>query len=340
MQIEAIAARCIAAPDAECVSTTRRRYSIATREDDTMATINGTNSGDTLYGTDAAETINGLGGNDQIKGFGGADRLDGGSGIDTAFYSDSTVGVTVNLTQGRGFGGSAEGDTLFNIENLFGSSYNDQLIGDGNDNALTGLGGNDILKGGGGTDSLDGGGGSDTLIGGLGNDTADYSDENDGYIISLSAGRATNRIHPSIEDRLSGIENAIGTAYADQLIGNSNVNVLRGNAGSDYLDGYEDADTMYGGADNDTYVVDDPGDVVWENAGEGAQDFVEASVSYTLLAGSEIEMLFPVDHWSTAAINFTGNEINNTLAGNNGDNILDGGAGADVIWGYGGNDTF
>ena len=51
-----------------------------------MATINGTNGGDSLYGTAAADVINGLNGNDTLKGFGGADRLDGGAGIDTVFY--------------------------------------------------------------------------------------------------------------------------------------------------------------------------------------------------------------------------------------------------------------
>src|SRR3954470_6181091 len=75
-----------------------------------MATINGTNGGDSLYGTASADVINGLNGNDTLKGFGGADRLDGGAGIDTAFYGDSSAGVGINLATGRGVGGSAEGD--------------------------------------------------------------------------------------------------------------------------------------------------------------------------------------------------------------------------------------
>jgi Ca2+-binding RTX toxin-like protein len=91
----------------------------------TVATINGTNSGDTLYGTAAGDVINGLNGNDSLKGFGGADRLDGGAGIDTVFYGDSTAGVGINLSTGRGVGGSAEGDTLISIENVFGSNFND-----------------------------------------------------------------------------------------------------------------------------------------------------------------------------------------------------------------------
>src|SRR3954466_5765527 len=78
-----------------------------------MATINGTNGGDSLYGGAAADVINGLNGNDTLKGFGGADRLDGGNGIDTVFYGDSSAGVGINLATGRGVGGSAEGDTLW-----------------------------------------------------------------------------------------------------------------------------------------------------------------------------------------------------------------------------------
>ena len=54
----------------------------------------------------------GLGGNDVIQGGGGADYINGGTGTDTASYSDSSVGVTVSLAIGEGFGGTAEGDTL------------------------------------------------------------------------------------------------------------------------------------------------------------------------------------------------------------------------------------
>src|SRR6476619_6644872 len=115
-----------------------------------MATINGTNGGDSLYGGAAADVINGLNGNDTLKGFGGADRLDGGNGIDTVFYGDSTAGVGINLQTGRGVGGSAEGDTLISIENVFGSNFNDTLTGTSGANQLHGQDGKDVIKGGGG----------------------------------------------------------------------------------------------------------------------------------------------------------------------------------------------
>jgi Ca2+-binding RTX toxin-like protein len=78
--------------------------------------IYGTPGDDMLWGTDGGDRIYGYGGNDWLTGNGGADRLDGGAGIDSAFYDDSTVGVTVNLATGRGYLGSAEGDTLVSIE--------------------------------------------------------------------------------------------------------------------------------------------------------------------------------------------------------------------------------
>jgi Ca2+-binding RTX toxin-like protein len=318
-----------------------------------MATINGTNNADTLYGTGEADIINGRGGDDTIKGMGGADRIDGGAGIDTVIYGDSTVGVGVNLKTGAGFGGTAEGDTFVNVENVFGSAQNDSLIGNDVDNVLTGLGGNDVLKGGGGSDTLQGddgddimkgGGGNDFLIGGTGNDTADFSDADVGYRVSLAQGLssrvvALGDIPPdAIEDHLSGIENITGTPFDDVLVGDAGVNGLRGGAGGDVVDGGAGADFLYPGADTDTALVDNAGDVVMEYAGEGDRDLVVASVSYTLTAGSEVEAL-AATQGTTTPINLTGNEFNNFVFGNLGNNVLDGGVGNDTLIGEDGLDT-
>jgi Ca2+-binding RTX toxin-like protein len=332
-----------------------------------MATINGTNSADSLYGTAAADVINGLNGNDTLKGFGGADRLDGGAGIDTVFYGDSTAGVGINLATGRGVGGSAEGDTLISIENVFGSNFNDTLTGNSGANQLHGQDGNDVIKGGGGNDLLDGGNGNDilvssiwdastldggagddtfkgtghmdTLIGGSGSDTADFSHMS---FVTITLGDPIPYWAGSEDPHAQfiSIENLTGAAGQDVLVGNGESNILRGLAGQDNLIGGGGADIMYGGADSDAYYVDNAGDIVWEYAGEGTGDYVIASASYALTAGSEIEQLQVDSSVGTAAINLTGNEFNNFIFGSAGDNVINGGGGADYMSGGRGNDTY
>jgi Ca2+-binding RTX toxin-like protein len=87
----------------------------------------------------------------------GADVLDDGADNDTVSYLFSASRVKVKLL-GSGSGGDAEGDTLIDIENLFGSDHNDNLFGDTGDNHLQGHGGNDYLHGDDGNDVLNGGG--------------------------------------------------------------------------------------------------------------------------------------------------------------------------------------
>src|SRR5204863_491020 len=115
--------------------------------------------------------------------------------------------------------------------------------------------------------------------------------------------------------------------------GNTLANTITGNSGDNTLDGGAGADVLAGGLGNDTYIVDNAGDVVTENAAEGT-DTVQSSVSFTL--GANVENLTLT---GAAAINGTGNTVANTITGNSGDNILDGGAGADTLAGGLGNDT-
>jgi Ca2+-binding RTX toxin-like protein len=132
--------------------------------------LTGSASADDLTGDGNVNTLVGGSGNDELKGGGGADTLDGGKGIDTAEYGDSLEGVLVNLKNGQGHWGSAEGDTLKSVENLSGSAFDDSLWGNDEANMLKGGGGADNLYGGGSQDILEGGMGADYLTGGAGGD--------------------------------------------------------------------------------------------------------------------------------------------------------------------------
>ena len=124
---------------------------------------------------------------------------------------------------------------------------------------------------------------------------------------------------------LGGNEIFIGTSGTDTLVGRGGNDILNGGAG---------ADAMQGGAGNDTYVVDNVGDVVMENASEGT-DLVQSSVSFTL--GANVDNLTLT---GSADINGTGNGDANIITGNSGNNTLDGGVGADTMVGGDGNDTY
>jgi Ca2+-binding RTX toxin-like protein len=134
--------------------------------------VAGETGNDVVRGGEGDDRLWGNEGADILIGGTGADILSGGAGVDTADYSASRGGVTVDMRYGTatGIGGDAEGDTLFMIENLIGSDYNDNLTATNADAQLTGRAGDDVLLGNGGDDRLDGGAGNDTLTGSDGGD--------------------------------------------------------------------------------------------------------------------------------------------------------------------------
>ena len=83
--------------------------------------ILGQDGNDTLIGSHGKDDLNGGADNDLLIGGRGADFINGDEGIDTASYAGSVAGVAVHLATGLGKGGDAQGDKLFNIENLTGS---------------------------------------------------------------------------------------------------------------------------------------------------------------------------------------------------------------------------
>jgi Ca2+-binding RTX toxin-like protein len=181
-------------------------------------------------------------GNDTLVGGHGADMLSGGQGIDTADYSASLSGVTVNLATGIGSGGDAAGDHLESIENVTASAHNDTVTGDAAANTIDGGAGNDLIWGSDGNDTLAGGSGADTLSGGKGIDTADYSGSQSAVTVNLSLGTGSGG--DAEGDKLTSIENVTGSAHDDTLVGNAGANQLSGGAGMDVLTGNAGADTF------------------------------------------------------------------------------------------------
>lgn len=161
-----------------------------------------------------------------------------------------------------------------------------------------------------------------------GNDTLDLSGFATSSHISLAPGTFSDCDAMTYNLSIARgvvIENATGGAADDTLTGNDVANVLNGGGG---------ADTMTGGLGNDTYYVDNAGDTVSENPGEGT-DSVISSVTFAL--GDNVENLTLT---GTAAIDCTGNALDNRITGNGGNNVIDGGAGNDTMVGGAGNDTY
>ena len=129
--------------------------------------ITGDNVRNELYGGTGDDTLDGGANTDELYGGAGSDLLIGGTGADTldggadgatgdtVSYVTSALHVTVNLGAGTATGsGHSSGDTLIDIENVIGSTYNDTITGDGQDNRLDGGTGNDSLTGAGGADTF------------------------------------------------------------------------------------------------------------------------------------------------------------------------------------------
>jgi ELWxxDGT repeat protein len=133
----------------------------------------------------------------------------------------------------------------------------------------------------------------------------------------------------------SNSKHLIGTAGDDVLIGSASNDTFNALAGNDTISGGSGIDTMIGGLGNDSYAVSDSSDVVVENLNEGTDTVYSRAASYTLAANVENLILT-----GTAAINGSGNALNNQMTGNSADNVLSGGSGIDTMIGGLGNDSY
>ncbi len=320
---------------------------------------------DRLQGYDGADLISGNNGADALYGCGGNDSLDGGAG------NDSLIGDFGNDVL---VGGS--GDDI-----LEGDDGDDTLIGGVGDDYMQGNAGIDlyVFNVDDGQDTIlnsqdvvvD-----DKLILGAGFTAANIRLNREAYDLVITFTNSPNdsvRIMSQFADPAYelqtiqfsdastlniatttltntlystgglGGDNLIGYDGVDVMQGNSGADSLYGYAGSDILDGGWGSDSLVGGLGNDTYIVDNVGDGVYEDANEGS-DTVQSSISYTL--GADVENLTLT---GVTALNGTGNGLannlignsgSNTLTGNDGNDTLDGGAGADRLIGGQGNDLY
>ncbi|MEW6246292.1 MAG: calcium-binding protein [Nitrospirota bacterium] len=259
----------------------------------------------TLTGT---ADINGTGNalDNVLVGNSGLNVLAGGQGNDTYVVG---LGDTVVEAAGEGID-TVQTDLSYtlgaNVENLT-LTGSGATAGTGNvlDNVLTGNSAANLLTGGAGNDTYVIGA-EDTVVE-LVNEGIDTVQTDVSYTLGVNLERLILTGNAAID--------GTGNLHDNVLVGNSAANVLTGGLG------------------NDTYVIG-AGDTVVENPGEGT-DTVQTDLSYSL--GANMENLTLT---GSAAVDGTGNELDNVLTGNSGANVLDGGLGADTLAGGAGDDTY
>ena len=337
-------------------------------------TIYGGGGNDTLYGDAGNDTLDGGTGNDLLIGGTGADKLIGGDGVDTADYSASAAAVTVSLLTGTGKGGDAEGDTVFSIENLTGSAFDDTLTGDAGNNVINGGAGNDVIIGGAGADQMDGGAGIDTVS---------YANATAGVVVAFSAtdqhgigeqysNHAGGAIGgDAVGDTYANFELFVGSDFNDQVYGSSTVSMTYNlGGGNDVFDNTETAnvvDVVHGGDGNDTIWTGGGDDFLYGDAGndtlygENGNDTLIGGTGADRLdggngndtadysasgAGVQVNLALGTGHGGDAEgdtlvsiENLTGSAFNDMLTGDAGANVLNGGKGDDILIGGAGADT-
>jgi Ca2+-binding RTX toxin-like protein len=326
--------------------------------------VSGGEGDDRLEGDDADnhlqggnDTLDGGPGDDTLFGDVGSDDLIGGDGVDLANYFRHADGVLISLDDVANDGAAGEADNVHSdVENVFGTSGADVIAGSAGPNDLDGWWSDDTISGGDGNDVLTADRGADTLQGGPGDDQlvdlpgapcfceidADTFDGGAGTDAAVFTGRADN-LEVSLDDVAndgapgegdnvqSSVENLIGGAGADVLVGSAMSQTLDGRDGDDVLDGGLGADHLVGGAGLDLASYQSravPVQVTLDglaNDGEaGENDLVDADVEGAI-GGAGADQL-------------TGGVHRDSLLGGDGPDVIDGGGEEDFLSGDAGND--
>jgi Ca2+-binding RTX toxin-like protein len=215
----------------------------------------------------------------------GVDTFAGGAGTDS-FEVLASLGTytAVRLdglpNDGAGCPGTnCVGDNVgSDFEMIRGSAVEDLIVGDADAETIIGRGGQDILKGLGGNDTLQNGGelsgltgvrgnlllggpgddlllathaGADTFVGGGGIDTVSFAPLFAGVVVTFDdlPNDGTTGQEADVGD---GVENVIGSSYADLIFGSALNNAISGGRGRDDLRGLGGDDTLSGQGGDDS----------------------------------------------------------------------------------------
>lgn len=229
-----------------------------------MAIIYGNSNPNHLIGTAQADDIRGYEGDDILDGGGGNDQMRGGLGNDV-YITDGGDTLIESANQGidevRSSVSMTLGSTFENLV-LTGSAA---LNGSGNaqNNVLTGNAGNNVLQGHGGHDEFIVSAGIDAIHGGDGPDAVLFG-ATAAASIDLAAG--TYFISTSQRGTISSVSHAVGSPFADTIVGNGEVNHLSGGAGDDVMRGGPGNDQIWGGPGSDRLIADAGSDTLVGNS--------------------------------------------------------------------------
>ena len=249
---------------------------------------------------------------------------------DTVSYYWATGPITVDLLTeykdvdddpatdshkfGRGTRGQANGDQLWEIENVVGSWYDDIIIGSD---------GPGILRGGLGSDQLNG-------FSGHMYHAVDYRDSPCGVDVDLHPenGRGRNgpdcgtRASTAQGDTLIGIGGVHGSHHNDILRGSAHGNRLFGHDGDDTLYGVGSSDRLYGGPGSDT--------VTYAEYASGSTGGVNVSLTRGTAEHIPSTAGEKIDDVLDSIENVIGSSRNDIITASAAANHLDGGDGYDT----------
>ncbi len=322
-------------------------YSLTVATGDTDSLINirnfaGTGIEDTIIGDAQANSIKGGGGRDSLSGgagndtiMGGAaeDTIDGGAGLDVVDYSDSAIGLSIQIASNGAVTGANGGDSLTStIDGIIGSNFNDTLKGAGMNVGgfyAGGIGDDSIYVGGSSASSnTSNNSGALTLSGGDGTDTLDYSLSGSAWTFNIAAGTVTTSTPGVLTAYISGFEK-----YVD----NTNSGLFLGTSAAESFDGGQ-------GVGNETFRGVGGADSF--NGGGGQADLVDysyATASLTITAGTKMTLMLVTGSADANIVEQVESYItgsgNDSLKGEGNNNLFQSGFGNDTLSGSGGSDT-